>query len=73
MEEQMLSLYDYLGHAGGPDLGKNVFKFAKNLGAKTSIREVSNPKYTGKVTLYPKFVLDMYFTPPSIEADELPF
>jgi len=61
MEEQMLSLYDYLGHAGGPDLGKNVFKFTKNLGAKTSIREVSNPKYKGKVTLYPKYVLDMYF------------
>jgi hypothetical protein len=74
MEKQMLSLYDYLGRAAGPELGKEVFKFAKNLNSEIAIREVSNSKYTGKVTLYPKYVLDMYFAPSApVEKDKLPF
>jgi hypothetical protein len=65
---EYLSLYDYLGKAAGEQLGKEVWIAAADAGIKTEIREISNPKYTGKVTLYPKDFLDFHFRP----ADELP-
>ena len=58
---QMMSLYDYLGHAAGPELGKQVAYAASQSGVKSEMREVANPKYTGKVMLYPKTFLDLYF------------
>ncbi len=57
----MMSLYDYLGHAAGMQLGEEVAKKAKEMNITMSSREISNPKYTGKVTLYPEKFLDMYF------------
>ena len=57
----MISLYDYLGHAGGKELGIKLAKFAKSKNAKVETREVSNPKYTGKVMLYEKSLLDEFF------------
>lgn len=69
----MMSLYDYLGHAAGTSLGKEVFKAAKIKGIPTGVREVSNAKYVGKIVLYPKSFLDEYFTPPVMDENELPF
>ena len=46
---EMLSLYDYLGKAAGEKLGKEVWEVAAQASIKTEMREVSNPKYTGKV------------------------
>jgi len=60
-QETMLSLYDYLGHAAGSQLGKDVAAAAKNEKCGFEIRVVSNPKYTGEVMLYPKSFLDKYF------------
>ena len=57
----MMSLYDYLGHAAGPELGKQVAYAAAQARVKSEMREVANPKYTGKVMLYPKAFLDLYF------------
>ena len=57
----MISLYDYLGRAAGPDLGKQVATAAAKAGVKHEIREVSNSKYTGPIMLYPKSFLDLYF------------
>ena len=57
----MVSLYDYLGRAAGPDLGKQVAIAAAKAGVKHKIREVSNPKYRGPIMLYPKSFLDLYF------------
>ena len=57
----MISLYDYLGHAAGPELGKQVATAAAKAGVKIEIREVSNVKYTGPIMLYPKSFLDLYF------------
>lgn len=71
--ENMMSLYDYLGHAAGGNLGKEVFRVAKAKGVKMGVREVSNLKYTGKITLYPKAFLEEYFTPPVMDEDKLPF
>jgi hypothetical protein len=65
---EYLSLYDYLGHAAGKELGGQVAQAAHQGGIKPQTREVSNPKYTGTVHLYPKDFLDFYFRP----ADDLP-
>ena len=65
---EMLSLYDYLGKAAGNELGMQVAQAAHQAGIKPEEREISNPKYTGKVHLYPKDFLDFHFRP----ADELP-
>ena len=58
---QMMSLYDYLGHAAGPELGQQVAQAASQARVKSEMREVSNPKYKGKIMLYPKAFLDLYF------------
>ena len=56
-----VSLYDYLGHAAGSDLGQQVATAARQAGVKGEIREVSNPKYKGPVMLWPRAFLDLYF------------
>ena len=56
-----MSLYDYLGRAAGPDLGKQVATAAAKAGVKSEIREVSNSKYTGPIMLYPRSFLELYF------------
>ena len=58
---KMVSLYDYLGRAAGPDLGKQVATAAAKAGVKHEIREVNNPKYKGPIMLYPKSFLELYF------------
>jgi hypothetical protein len=56
-----MSLFDYLGHAAGSELGKQVAEYAKIRNAKHSTRYVSNPSYSGEVMLYEKEFLDEYF------------
>ena len=68
-----LSLYDYLGKPAGNDLGKEVAAAAIKANIKIQTREISNPKYTGKVHLYPKDFLEFYFREPqSIHMEDLP-
>jgi hypothetical protein len=76
----MLSLYDYLGYAAGEKLGKEVAEAAIKSQVKIETREISNPKYTGKVMLYPENFLKEYFQAKqskvvlsSYEDDDLPF
>ena len=57
----MISLYDYLGRAAGPDLGKEVASAAAKAGVKHSIRELNHKGWNGPVQLYPKAFLDLYF------------
>jgi len=57
----MMSLYDYLGRAAGPALGKDVCEVAVKLKETIHEREISNPKYTGNVHLYRREFLDEYF------------
>jgi hypothetical protein len=59
--EEMLSLYDYLGKAAGKELGAAVNNFAKENKIPVEIKEVSNPKYKGKIMMYPKSFLEIYF------------
>ena len=61
MSEKMLSLYDYLGRAAGPALGKQVATCAAKKRVKHETRFVTNTKYTGEVLLYPGDFLKWYF------------
>jgi hypothetical protein len=79
---EYLSLYDYLKKPAGGELGKEVAAAAYKGGIKPQSREISNPKFTGKVLLYPKDFLEMYFREPEVEPtlgdrqdydDDLPF
>jgi len=56
-----VSLYDYLGHAAGSELGQKVATAARQAGVNGEIREISNPVYNGPVMLYPRAFLDLYF------------
>jgi len=71
MENQMLSLYDYLGKAAGKDLGNQVYKTASAQKIQVTEKQVSNPVYKGKVLMYPKSFLDRFFKVEQI--DDLPF
>ena len=59
--ETFLSLYDYLGKAAGPELGKKVAAAATKSRLKLQTRAVANPSYAGLVYLYPKDFLDAFF------------
>jgi len=77
----MLSLYDHLGYPAGNELGKEVAVAATKSKVKFETREVSNPKYTGKVMLYPEIFLKEFFESKRSKVvlssadddDELPF
>ena len=57
----MISLYDYLGHAAGPDLGKQVASAAAKAGVKHAVREVNHRGWNGPIMLYPRTFLDNFF------------
>jgi len=60
-QEEFVSLYDFLGKAAGPQLGKDVWLAAKSSLQPTLIKEVANPKYTGKIVMYRPEFLKKYF------------
>jgi hypothetical protein len=78
---EYLSLYDYLRKPAGEQLGKEVAITAIQNKIPIQTREVTTPKYTGTVNLYPKDFLDFYFREPEVEPtlgdmqdyDDLPF
>ena len=78
-ETKFVSLFDYLGHAAGGELGQAVAAKAKETHQPMRQRDVSNTKFTGKVMLYTEAFLDSYFKPETIisyntlQDDELPF
>ena len=59
---EMLSLYDYLGHAAGKKLGEQVAAYAKLRKAKFGTKSISNPAYQGEVMVYTKRFLDECFS-----------
>jgi hypothetical protein len=59
---EMLSVFDYLGGKTPPHgTGEKVYKYATNSRAKVESKEVTTTKYTGKVMLYERQMLDVYF------------
>lgn len=75
------SLFDFLGKAAGPQLGKEVAKAAALEGIPTQIKNVSNKQYKGEIKMYPIFWLEQYFDTGAKsdteilynEPDDLPF
>ena len=61
MQNNMLSLFDYLGHAAGKQLGKQVSEYARIKKTKYGTRYISNPAFTGTVMTYTKEFLDDFF------------
>lgn len=59
--DQMMSLYEYLGRAAGSELGKSVATAATKANVRIESHYVSNPKYQGEILRYPKTFLDQYF------------
>jgi hypothetical protein len=62
MENNLISLYDYLGHAAGQELGGLVCKTAIALKEPIGEREITNTRYKGKVHLYRREFLEEYFS-----------
>jgi len=60
-EPNFVSLFEFMGKPAGRELGAQVHEAAKKSGISTRTRDISNPKYTGKVMLYPQAFLDLYF------------
>ena len=61
INKNMISLYDYLGRAAGPELGKRVASAAAAKNIPFGSRQVENKAYTGEILLYPKQFLDEFF------------
>lgn len=72
-DKKMMSLYEYLGHAAGGELGKSVAYSAAKAGVAHGEKEVDNAAYKGIVYTYPKDFLDKYFTYPvgDMDADKM--
>ena len=60
-EEEIISLFEYLGHGAGMDLGRKVNNAAKKKKIPLNKKEIDHPGYKGKVMMYPKSFLDDYF------------
>ena len=60
---EQISIFDFLGKAGGSELGMAVYAEFKNKYPEEKIgsRHVSNAKYTGNIDLYPRWFLNEYF------------
>lgn len=61
-QNELISLFDYLGRAAGGDLGKKVATVATRLGEPVGKRKVATKTYTGDVLLYRRQFLQEYFT-----------
>jgi hypothetical protein len=81
VEPELVSLYDFLGHAAGQELGARVYEVAKFNKVRMTEKHVITKTYTGKVMMYPVPFLTEYFgnlakfEPQSniAQDDELPF
>jgi hypothetical protein len=70
-EIEFLSLYDYLGHAAGSKLGKDVANAAAVEKIEYRTKTVTNPTYSGEIMMYPRPFLDKFFK--GDVNDDLPF
>jgi len=57
-----MSLYDYLGKPAGSNLGEQVFRAASASKIPVKTKEVTTPKYKGKIMMYPENWLIGYFS-----------
>jgi len=60
-QQELISLFDYLGHAAGTQLGTQVYEVAKRIKEPVDTRYVKTKTYEGKVVVYRRAFLDEYF------------
>jgi len=53
-----LSLYDYLGHAAGGELGQRIAYEAAKCKVNIQNKKINNPTYTGRIQMYPNDFLN---------------
>tara|TARA_R110000744_G_scaffold152816_2_gene267055 strand:+ start:1717 stop:1962 length:246 start_codon:yes stop_codon:yes gene_type:complete len=68
-KNKYVSLYEYLGHAAGGELGQKVAYAATKQEIKPDKRYIEQGGYKGDVYLYPTEFLDTYFSIPMIGSD----
>ncbi len=68
--EEYVSLFDFLGKSAGPEKGRLVYAAAKQANEIVKSKDVSNPKFTGKVLTYRRGFLETYF---KTSSDDLPY
>jgi hypothetical protein len=59
--QELISLYDYLGQAAGSELGKKVAQTAVKAKENIGRRQITSTRYKGEVLLYRRQFLDEYF------------
>lgn len=59
--QELISLYDFLGYAAGAELGKRVAEAAAKAKQPIGKRQISNTRYKGVVHLYKRQFLQEYF------------
>lgn len=60
-DQELISLYDFLGRAAGAELGKKVAEAAARAKQPIGKRHITNTRYKGVVHLYKKQFLQEYF------------
>ena len=72
-----MSLFEYLGHAAGSELGKEVAETAVKLKETIHKKYIENTRYKGEILMYRREFLDTYFGNIVYEdekvEDDLPF
>ena len=59
---EMLSIFEYIGNrTPEKGIGDKVYKKAKQVGAKFETKAIETRNYTGKIMLYERVFLDMYY------------
>jgi hypothetical protein len=57
-----MSLYEYRGHRDTDGVGKQLYAFARIIGAPKAHKIVPHSKYNdGKIEIYPKETIDAFF------------
>ena len=70
-KQELVSLFDYLGYAAGPALGKQVAETAAKLNQPFGKRYVSTRTYKGMVFLYTPQFLKEFFEAQRLGLDPL--
>ena len=69
---EMISVFEYLGGTPEQGTGEKVYKYATKFGAKIETKEVKTTKYTGKIMLYERQMLDVYFNKDTTSVQQVP-
>jgi hypothetical protein len=61
MEDEFVSLFNYLGTPAGPGLGYRVAAAAKKVGEPVQVKHIENNNYKGPINMFRREFLNQYF------------